>query len=246
MKTPAFLSRCLHLACLVVLTGLLVIPCALHARTLTAKDGRTIEVDILGYEGESVRIKRLDSGQTFTMPISNFSDADQRALRAEAKKEAEKPKPVPAGSMIIELSRGVFSTEKRDATGLTYTHEQWGFNVVITNRSGPILEDLRAEYILLLEPNPYHTSVADRNKLKRTMGSEKLSTLATGGRTQFRTRTVEAVKVALKPGWVWSDEDRKRTTRDKLYGIWVRIYRGDELIAESTTPAGIVTKEKWD
>ncbi len=224
---------------------LLAPPDSLDARTLTAQDGRTIEVEILAYDGDSIRIKRKDSGQTFTVPIESFSAADQRALRAEAKAEAAKPKPVPQGSVKIELSRGIFSSEKRNYVGYSYTHEQWGFNVVITNRSGPLLENLRVEYLLFLEPNPYHTAPADRNKLKRTTGKETLEPLPTGSRTQFRTSTVEAIKVALHPDWEWSDADRKRSTRDKLYGIWLRLYRGDELIAETTSPANIVDREKW-
>lgn len=248
MRTPAlpFPRRFTGFIFILSILILLAAPDPLNARTLTSQDGRTIEVEILAYDGDSIRIKRKDGGQTFTVPIESFSAADQRALRAEAKAEAAKPKPVPAGSVNIELSRGMFSSEKRESTGLTYTHEQWGFNVVITNRSGPLLENLRVEYLLLLEPNPHHTAPSERNKLKRTTGKETLEPLATGTRTQFRTSTVEAVKVALKPGWVWADEDRKRTTRDKLYGIWVRVYRGDELISEATTPSSIVNREKWN
>jgi hypothetical protein len=241
-----FFQRSVSAGVFAVLAGVWLSPLALQARTLTAKDGRTIEVEILAYEDDSIRIKRTDTGQTFTLPIDTFSAADQRTLRAEAKAEAAKPKPVPRGSVQIEISRGVFSSEKRDSTGLVYTFEQWGYNVVLTNRSGPMLENIRAEYILFLEPNPYHTSITDRTKFKRTSGKETLEALPTGGRVQFRTSTVEAVKVALKPGWVWSDEDRKRTTRDKLYGVWVRFYRGDELIEEFATPANIVTREKWE
>lgn len=245
--TPASvrLKQLVHLVALFVAIGVFVPQPALHARTLTSQDGRAIEVDILAYEGDSIRIKRKDSGQTFTVPIDSFSADDQRVLRAEAKIEAAKPKPVPAGSVQIELSRGMFSSEKRDSVGLTYTYEQWGFNVAIVNRSGPPLENLRIEYILFLEPNPAHVAPEDRGKLKRASGRETLEPLALGARTQFRTKTVEAVKVALKPGWVWSDEDRKRTTRDKLYGTWVRLYRGDELIAETATPVGLLSREKW-
>lgn len=248
MKTPSLppFRRLAGLVLVFAVLGMLALPHSLPARTLTAQDGRTVEVEILAYDGDSIRIKRKDSGQTFTVPIDSFIASDQRALRAEAKAEAAKPKPVPSGSVNIELGRGMFSSEKRDSIGLVYTHEQWGYNVVITNRSGPLLENLRVEYLLLLEPNPHHTAPSERNKLKRTTGKETLEPLASGSRVQFRTSTVEAVKVSLKQGWVWSDEDRKRTTRDKLYGVWVRLYRGDELIAETATPAGIVNREKWN
>lgn len=220
--------------------------CPASARTLTAKDGRAIEVEILAYEGDAIRIKRTDTGQIFTLPIETFSADDQRALRAEAKEAASKPKPLPPGSVQIELSRGMFSSEKESGVGLNYVYQQWGYNVTLTNRSGRPLEKLRAEYIIFLDPSEEMRGVSGAAKLKRRRGRAELETIAPSARAQFKTDTVEAVKVTLQPGYIWSDSDKKRSMRDKLHGVWVRIYLGDEIIAESTSPGGLESREPWE
>lgn len=217
-----------------------------HARTFTAKDGRTIEAEIISFEAEGVRLKRSDTGQVLTLPFSALAEDDQRALRTEAIEAAAKPKPMPAGSVLIELSRAKFSTEKKEATGVTYSYEQWGFNVTLANRSNQPLDKLRAEYVLFLDPSEQLIDSKEEAKLKRRRGQAEVEPIPMSGRVQFRTDTVEAVKVALKSGWVWSDSDKKRTARDKLYGVWVRVYRGDELVAETAMPNTLTTKEEWE
>jgi hypothetical protein len=216
------------------------------ARTFTAKDGRTIEAEIVSFEADGVRIKRSDSGQVLTLPFAALAEDDQSALRAEAKEAAAKPKPLPVGSVLIELSRAKFASEKKEDVGVTYSYEQWGFNITLTNRSNQPLEKLRAEYVLFLDPSEQLIDSKEEAKLKRRRGQADVEPIAMSGRAQFRTDTVEAVKVALKSGWSWSDSDRKRTARDKLYGVWVRIYRGDDLIAETAIPNTLLTKEKWE
>lgn len=217
-----------------------------EARTFTAKDGRTIEAELVSFEAEGVRVKRSDTGQVVVLPFSALSESDQTALRAEAKEAASKPKPLAPGSVQIELSRAKFSTEKKEDIGVTYSYEQWGFNVTVTNRANQALENLRAEYVIFLDPSEQLIDSKEEAKLKRRSGKADLDNIPMSGRTQFRTDTVEAVKVSLKSGWVWGDADKKRTARDKLYGVWVRVYRGDELVAEVANPATLSTKEAWE
>ncbi|MEN9841975.1 MAG: hypothetical protein RL376_1775, partial [Verrucomicrobiota bacterium] len=35
------------------------------------------------------------------------------------------------------------------------------------------------------------------------------------------------------------------SSRETLYGIWLRLYRGDELIYENALPEGLRKKETW-
>lgn len=57
----------------------LIVAGDLRARTLTAADGRVIEAEVLGFEGEKVRIRRADTGQTFMLPVEAFAEADREA-----------------------------------------------------------------------------------------------------------------------------------------------------------------------
>jgi len=238
---------CLHARCL-ILTLMVLLWSAVksEARVFTAKDGRTIEAELVAYEDQGVRIKRSDTGQVFSVPYSSLVEEEETTLRAEAKAEAAKPKPIRSGSVQVELSRGMFSSNKTETQGLDYTYEQWGFNVVITNRGVVPLEKLRAEYVIFLDPSESRVGASGDLELVRKRGAKDMDDLAVSARTQFRTDTVEAVKVKLQPGWVWGDADKKRMMRDKLHGVWVRIFRGDELVAESVSPGGLNLREPWD
>jgi hypothetical protein len=89
---------------------------AVLARTLTSADGRVIEAEVLGFEGaDKVIIKRADTGQSFTLPFTTFSEAEQRALRAEAAEAAKKNAALREGDITLALSRAAFAKPRAAA-----------------------------------------------------------------------------------------------------------------------------------
>ncbi|SKA99292.1 hypothetical protein SAMN02745166_02900 [Prosthecobacter debontii] len=83
----------------------------LHAaepRVFTDRTGRSFKAELVSFKGSIVILKH-DSGQTFTMSLSNFSDADHQFLRQQKTLAETAPRsgtsgqePAPAGSVIIE------------------------------------------------------------------------------------------------------------------------------------------------
>jgi hypothetical protein len=227
----------------------------LSARTLTAADGRSIEVEVLGFEPEDkVIIKRADTGQTFTLPISTFSAADQRALRAEAAEAAKNPPPLPANALTLELSRARFDsrrekrelrmsdgTVRRDA--ITITEEDWGFSIALRNNTTRPIEGLRGEYILFVKVDQPGVGQSD-NRLRRSRERLEFEAMPPGGRVSARTSAITARRTALAPGIVWAGTNDSKS-RDTLHGIWLRIYQGDTLVLESASPASLTTTESW-
>lgn len=227
----------------------------IHARTLTAADGRAIEADVVGFEGtDKVVIKRADTGQTFTLPIATFGEADQRALRAEAGEAAKKPAALRDGDVTIELSRVRFDVRKskKDVTlsdgstaedALAITEEDWGYTITLKNNTGRVIENLRADYILYTKIDQIkNTSRQPTTKAKAF--SVKFEALPVGGRGAAKTSTVVTRETKLRGGLQWrgtGDDD----TRDTLVGIWLRIYQGDVLVLESATPATLAATGRW-
>lgn len=223
------------------------------ARTLTSTDGRTIEVEVLGFDGlESVRFKRADTGQTFTVPITTFAEADQKALRTEAAAEADKPPVLRDGDLRLELSRLRFDSRKtsqdanltdgsvvRDA--IEITDEDWGYTITLRNSTNHELKDLRVDYMLFSEVEQVGGNAA---ALRREAGNSPFPVVAPGGRAAVRTSAITMQKVKLKGGITWQGTN-KNSTRDTLHGVWLRVYRGDELILESATPSTLTQRERW-
>ncbi len=255
MKRPARPGTWLRAACLLSVAFVLATPSLVAARTLTSQDGRAIEVEILGFEGlEKVRFKRTDTGQTFTTPITAFSSADQEALLEEAKAEAAKPRELHPGDLVLEMGRGRFDTRKtaEDAEmrgggtirgAIITTEEDWGYSLTLRNSTRHPVEGLRAEYILFVEVDVLKYT-GKKPGLRRQSGKLNFDPLPPAGRLTLKTDSVTTREVKLKDGVTWRGTS-DRSTRDTLVGIWVRIYRGDELVLENASPPKLATTHEW-
>ena len=228
------------------LVGLAAAP----ARTLTSQDGRSIEVEILGFEGlEKVRFKRADTGQIFTTPISTFSATDQEALAAEAKAEAAKPRPIHPGDLVVEVSRVRYDSRRttRDVShvrdAVTTTDEDWGYGITLRNNTRNPIEGLRAEYILFVEVDvPKNTD--KKPGTRRQGGKLSIEPVPPAGRLTLKTDSITTREVKLKDNVRWSGTSDNKT-RDTLTGVWLRIYRGDELVLETASSPKIISTNEW-
>lgn len=225
------------------------------ARTLTAADGRAIEAEVLGFDGtDKIVIKRADTGQTFTLPITSFAAADQDALRAEAAEAAKKPPALRDGDLALELSRVRFDTRKskKDVTlsdgsiyknGLAISEEDWGYTITLKNNTGRPVEGLRADYILYTRVDEIKNT-GRQPKTRAKAFSLRLEPVPPGARSSAKTEPVITRETQLRGGMEWrgtGDSD----TRDTLVGIWIRVYQGDKLVLESASPSSLSTTEKW-
>lgn len=226
----------------------------LDARSLTAADGRVIEVEVLGFEGtDKVRIKRTDTGQTFTLPIATFAETDQTALRAEAAEAATKPASIRDGDIALELSRLRFDTRKSrkdvpmsdGSTAkdlLAITDEDWGYTLTIKNNTLKPIEGLRADYILYTKVDEIKNTSREP-RIRQKAFTLKFDPVPASGRASAKSQAVTTRKTELRGGVEWAgtgDND----TRDTLHGIWLRIYQGDKLVLESASPTALASG-KW-
>lgn len=225
-------------------------PLAAETFTLTDKQGRSIQADVLSVDGDKAKIKRTD-GQVFTLDLSLLENDDQKKLREWAAREAAKP--LPPGALQVELSRGIFKTEKRDSdvklttgeivkNGRTTTEEKWGYSVTISNKTPRPLDDLRAEYRLFATIDDVH--VKEKQGLKKKSYQSRIETIPELSRTVFRTETISAFKMKYN-GNIHSAKTGDTSSRETLSGIWIRIYRGGELLLETSTPDNLRTTQSW-
>ncbi len=247
-NTPAFLSRhSLLLAILLALTGA---PSRAELLTLTDKQGRSILADVLSIQNGQVKIKR-DDGRVFELPLDTLKDDDQKKLNEWAAQEAVKP--LPPGALQVELSRGVFKTDKRvvDVTlvggdvvknGQTITEEKWGYGVTIINKTARSVDNLRTEYRLFATVDNIH--VKEKQGLKKKSYRSAIENVPELGRITFRTETVSAIKTKYN-GNIHSAKTGDTSSRETLHGIWIRIYRGDDLVYETAMPDSLRTSETW-
>jgi transposase len=222
-------------------------------KTLTDQEGRSIRAEVIAVEGEQVRIRRED-GQVFNLPMARLSEASGKELREWAKEQAAKPQPLPPGAFQVQMSRVRFSAESTESdvkltsgdtvkNGRVTTEEKWGFSFMLTNRTSAPLTGLRAEYLLFATMDDVHKE-GKKEGLRRVRHNARLEDLPAQGRMDFRTESVSAFKMRYK-GNIVSAKTGESSSRETLHGIWIKMYRGDELIYEAASPEGLMREEKW-
>lgn len=221
-----------------------------EVQTLTDKQGRSIKADVISVSGDQVKIKR-DDGQVFNLSLANLADDDQKQLKDWAAKEAAKS--LPPGALQVELSRAKFDTSKKDVdvtlttggivkNGRTITEEKWGYSVTIANRTSLPIEKLRAEYRLFATVDD--VQVKEKQGLKKKSYQSPIETIPELAKATFRTETISAIKSKYN-GNIVAAKSGDSTSRETLHGVWMRIYRGDELVFETAMPESLRTTEKW-
>lgn len=237
-----------QLLCWLALTSLPLFAQDSDWRTVTDNQGRSIRAQLISANDEEVTVKRED-GQSFTLKIGTLSEADQKAVRAFA----SKPQPIGPNDLKLGLSRGKLdtNTEKKTITlidgtivkdGMTIITEKWGYNITLDNKSPNPLSGLRAEYRLFATIDSVHSN--ENKGLKKRAYSANVETIPRHESVSIKSESIPAIKTHYN-GNIISAKTGESSSRETLYGIWIRIYRGNELVIEEAHPPGLMKSEKW-
>lgn len=251
------MSRLLSFAagCLLVLLDP-VVPLRAEIRTLTDLQGRSVKADVISVENDIAKIKRED-GRTFDLPLSQLTEEDQKALREWAKAQDSI---IPAGAIEVVCGRTKFKSTKQPPEGVTQTRtdgtteivgtinrtdEDWGYSVTLTNRLSKPLKNVRVEYLLFVKPDQEPGNDKKAAKLARQSGSNRIALIEPRKQTMFKTTSMRTVKTEIRGNVTWEKTGGRGVVADTLHGIWVRIYVGDQLVTETSTPDTLAGKETW-
>lgn len=237
----------------------LILTCAsqlsAEVMTLTNTQGKSLTADIIAVESDHVKIKRED-GQAFSIPLDSLRLADQKRVVQLAQKMAaeEAAKPLAPDAIKVELSRKIFKTtsQKEDiklttgATvhgGATITQENWGYSLTLTNHTAKPIQGLHTEYRLFATVD--ELSVADdKLVLKKKAYTTPIDPIKEMNKITVNTESISTTKTALS-GNIYSSKSGRNESGERLYGIWLKIFKGDQLVYELAMPESLRTKQKW-
>jgi hypothetical protein len=123
------------------------------------------------------------------------------------------------------------------------TTEHWVYNVAIENKSARDYPDLEIKYVIYAADVVPGTKAPP--KVIRKSGSTKLSAVKSHTKASFTTEPIDLVKSQLLQGVTYGSGARPRAN-DTLEGVWFRIYKDGEMIAEIARPATLLQKETWE
>lgn len=204
-----------------------------EARPFTDATGRTIEAELDSYVGDNITLRK--GSQSFTVPISKFSEADQDFIR-----EWIAANPTKTGyrfNVMVDLDE--------DFTGRGYADGMWyedklkyrphNYNVLVMNQTEATIENVVIRYeiyindVVDVETGDYGklaTGGKATDKLQTIAGMLTNKTIPANGRIEFERDFVIQDYVDRDGGRV--DE----AARDKVIGIRVRVFNGTTMIFE--------------
>ena len=207
----------------------------------TFKDtqGREMEAKITRVSGEDVYIERRD-GLNTKVKRSIFSQVDQTYI-------AEWAHNALLESGIFEVHFSQKRSKKRDSESGGIEREDYKahYDIVITNQAYENLSDIRVEYLILKFEDALSAQKRSAGTIQRLTGSAELKQIDARKEGSTSTEEFTMLNTKLAPGYVWASGGKK-TSKDVLKGIWVKIYVGDKLVHEISKPENMMRKERWD
>ena len=143
--------------------------------------------------------------------------------------------------ILVEKERVAQDKERRDGD-MTVTTNTVIYDVEIKSRSFKALENLSVGYMVFYEVAEHGSK--DKGVEKFVKGKETIGTLGKSAVFSFKTKPVSLSKVELDGNVYWTSGASGRS-RDKMVGVWVRVFSGDALIAEYTNPSTLGRKQVW-
>lgn len=211
---------------------------ATEFHTFKDTQGREMEAKITRVSGEDVYIERRDGLNTH-VKTSIFSEEDQAYI-----KKWEKDALLKNG--IFEVRFSTKNTEKQEFDGGSLITEEYKvhYNIMVKNTSAEAFKDVRVEYLILKFEDALAAQKRSEGKWKRLKGEASISSIKARTEESTQTKEITMRETKLAANFVWVGGG-KRSSKDKLKGIWVKVYVGDTLAYEKSKPDNMMRKEIW-
>jgi hypothetical protein len=207
-------------------------------RMFTDPNGREMYAKLTLVSGDDVFIERQD-GLATKVNISIFSREDQAYIRNWEMKDAWRKD--------VELRFKTHVSDREGWDGHPVERKTWkeGYKVVIQNETAFDMEDVRIEYRVFKFEDAIAAEKRSEGEVKKLKGSAKVTRVPAWSEESTETSQFPMQETKLAGGWSWTSGG-KETSKDKMEGIWVRVYVGDFMAVEATQPSNLDRNVGWD
>lgn len=199
-----------------------------------------MEAKLTLVSGDDVYIERRD-GLATKVDIAVFSKEDQNFIRAWARKQAIKD-----DSIEVRFTTDVENKSRWENNGTSIMRKTWkeSYGIVLKNHSYMDLKNIRIDYLIFKFEDALAAQKRSEGSVRRLTGSTKIPLIKAGEEATAITEKFPMLETKLEPGYYWTDGGKK-TSKDDMHGIWIKVYVGDILATEVSRPENLMRKEKW-
>jgi len=201
--------------------------------------GREMEAKITRVSGDDVYIERRD-GLSTKAKRSIFCEKDQAYIEDWAYNAL-----LESDFLEVRFTTKVSDKRKSSTGGIEREEFQIQYNITLNNTSYLDLADIRVEYLILKFEDLLSAPKRSQGNILRFKGSIVLEQMHQRETVTLTTELIPMLESQLEPGYIWKN-GAKKTSKDKLEGIWVKIFVGDKLVREVSKPENMIRKEPWE
>ena len=189
------------------------------------REGRLIEARLMSATGDVITVERISDHREFQINLEDFHDASQRYINLWLERDG---KAIDYSFSLIARKRLVDSSDY-NMPYKVLTTSKWAYDVEITNRTRNELKGAKVEYRIFFEDEIYflRTTPYPGKGILRDGDSVKLPDMGYNAFGKFSTPPVELDTYRYDP-----KRGEREYRKDKLLGIWVRLVKNDDVIAE--------------
>lgn len=208
--------------------------------TLRDQMGREMQALLVSAHGETVKIQRIDDERQFDVPISVFDSETENMIRDWIDNDPEAVE----YSLEISAARELIDSSEFEIAGRSLKTSDWTFRVTLTNHTRNELRDAQIEYRVVFDDRVEFSRTAvmpGKGPDQQDGQAVDLPPMAFNDEIEFTVPAVEVHTYEYVP-----TRGERDFIKDEIKGIWVRVVRHGEVIAEHKTNAPAMAGISWD
>ncbi len=208
--------------------------------TLTDTSGRKLDVEVLGANGDTLRIRRMTDEREFEIQMTQLDSLS--SIRVQ--KWIDRTPAMTKFSIQFEVEKRLAESDDFSTAGRTLKTSQWVYDVKLTNLTRNVLNDAIVEYRIVYDDAVAfsRTSAMPGKGAKQQEGQEvALPEMGFNERAEFTTPKLKLETYEYAPS-----RGEKEYERDKLIGIWIRVTKRGQILDEFKSNLAAMQAISWD
>ena len=203
------------------------------------REGRLIEARLISATGDMITVERISDNREFQIDLANFHDTSQRYINLWLERDVEA---IDYSFSIIARKRLIDSSDY-NMPYRVLTTSKWAYDVELTNRTRNELKGAEIEFRIFYEDEIYflRTTPYPGKGMQRDGESVKLPDMGFNAFGKFTTPAVELDTYRYDP-----TKGEREYRKDKLIGIWLRLVKNGEVVAEYKSNPTVMSDFSWD
>lgn len=210
--------------------------------TLQNNTGQSIRVKLLRMQGDFVQIQ-MQGGRSVKTALSVYNEVSQALIRQYFYQRLLVPENFECKLSEVRLPG---KNKRLNSQGsIEITESKRAYNIGLSSRISESIQDIRVDYLIFHFVDAIGGEKRSEGNVKRIKGSLDLAQLEGYASVKLQTDSIQFRETRLMPGWIWAEGNGARVSKDRLDGIWIRWYVGEQLLLEQSQPASLANKEAW-